>query len=225
MKAIVDYSIIFYRFYHQMINRDYDINNLHELIVDKINGLSLKTGAMDMYLAGDLGASFRQRIYKGYKGNRLEKSKELKKLYFKGIAEMSQIYQFYTCRGLEADDICYLFAKKYPGSVVISEDSDMHQVKLLPNTELYLPFSGRFYSGAPTISLWTKVLLGDTSDNIPRCVGGGCGPQSVLSAFNKHTNPLGYLKSKYGIDEKALKRNKRLVIFSENDYSKFKLKL
>lgn len=80
----------------------------------------------------------------------------------------------YKIKHLEADDIIRLLCKKFNNpeekNVVVSSDEDFYQLMKLENTFIYNPFRKEEIKvskeEAQTLFL-TKVITGDTSDNIP----------------------------------------------------------
>lgn len=227
MKAIIDYSILFYRFWHMLESKkELDTNSsIEKFIIEKIEGLKFELNCYDVILAADKGMSFRKKFYRSYKGNRLNKDKELKKLYWSVFNNLQS--KKVLCEGLEADDLCYIYAyeqNKNGGVIVVSSDSDMHQVTLLNKVELYCPFKRLFYKGDAYLSLAEKIYLGDAKDNVKRCVGRGCGPKTLRSLYHKYKGRLKeQLIDIYGINEKVFQLNKRLLIFNYSTYKQFKI--
>jgi len=232
---IADYSILFYRFYYQLIKKSARISATYigSAINEKLSALNFELlyhsdvnweiNYGKIILAADLGTSFRKKIFPDYKGNRLKKDIKLKKLYFNTLKNLSEIhnYEVFMYYGLEADDICYLYSIKKDNSIVISEDSDMHQVTLYNNTKLYLPFKKMFYSGEPGLSLTKKILLGDKSDNIPRCARPKIGPKKIEQVYYTDNINIDDLIG----DHKQFELNTFLCDFSKVDYSQFKFNI
>jgi 5'-3' exonuclease len=135
---------------------------------------------------------WRTKIYPDYKANRgtadnlcLEWQAELHKI----VKDYGHFLQLEQC---EADDIVYLSVKsiinKYPNKqiTILASDKDYLQVLDRPTIKL-LDGSGKEIIGTnPNDAkkhLWTKILTGDNSDNIPPVVK-GCGPKTAERLVN-----------------------------------------
>lgn len=219
---IVDYSILFYRFYRALIAKLPDMDKYFMLkkIHEKLTGVAVDLNRSKFTLAADLGISFRKQIYPKYKKNRVYDAK-LKKLYFDVLELFMQNgVNVLMYESLEADDICYLYGQKYQNAIIVSEDSDMDQVTMYGN-KLYYPFKNCFYTGDGELSLFLKIMLGCGSDSIPRCVKPGVGKVTLTDLFYD----VEKYEYEYVSSFKQLTLNCILCDFKEIDYSQFKFQI
>ena len=91
---------------------------------------------------------------------------------------------------LEADDIAYMVVKQYPDAehIMVTSDTDWQQLGRLGNVSFYDPRAHEFIQHSQekyTFNFFTKLLGGDSSDNIP----GAWMP-------NVNTGKLKYLRDK-----------------------------
>jgi len=162
---------------------------------------------------------WRTKLYPEYKANRgtaddlcLEWQAELHKI----VKDYGNFLQLDEC---EADDIVYLSIKsiidKYPNKqiTILASDKDYLQV-LDRSTIKLLDGSGKEIIGTNRNDakkhLWTKILTGDNSDNIPPVVK-GCGPKTAEKLVDDPKLFIGWIKEK---DCKAqVEFNRSLISF------------
>lgn len=126
-------------------------------------------------------SDWRREIFPEYKGNRDYNTDPIwKDVMFpimdnlKWILQAYPVYQFIVER-LEADDIAYLIAKKYPGkdTVLISTDSDWIQTMQEFGVKLFNPLTDKYKKVPEYNYILHKAIVGDKGDNIPGLVGYG----------------------------------------------------
>jgi len=214
MKVIVDFSIIFYKFFHVLDT----YAEIEKEVLSKLIGIQMDLGVFNtMTLAIDLGGSWRTDIYPDYKGNRPndEKKQRARMWYHVLVDVLAKEYDVIGLEGLEADDICYLFACKYD-CVVVSEDGDLEQLTAIENTKLWKPFKRVFYVGDAYFSILTKIIFGDDSDNIPRVAPKGYGPVSFKEIYFKTGKDINKVAVEMGLDIEKVKHNMELIYFSHD---------
>lgn len=174
---------------------------------------------------------WRNEIFPAYKGTRNQDDGFMGGPFFK-MAYQEELFieggaQFILSNPkLEADDcialsVMYL-VKKYPEChiYIITSDRDYLQLNA-HNVDLYnLAFKNiaenKSSTGNPKIDLQIKIIMGDTSDNIPS-VFPKCGPKTALKCiedsefFNKKMNSCPTSLVQYEL-------NKKLVDFNEIPY-------
>jgi deoxyribonuclease-4 len=158
---------------------------------------------------------WRIKLYPDYKANR-------------GIADdlciewQNELYNFVKKYGnflelpdSEADDIIYLsinnIIKLYPNKNIYIFASDKDYLQVLDRPSIYL-LDGAFNEtvgtskGDARLSLWTKILSGDNSDNIPP-IFKGCGTKTSIKMIND-INYFNKCIEEYNcIDQLLLNRN------------------
>jgi hypothetical protein len=130
----------------------------------------------------DSGTSLRQLTYPSYKSNRValpEATQKLGALAYEWRTKARKRYDFRYKDGLEADDLCAMWAAMEPNQAILSGDKDYLQIigdtllvgaDLLPwgiermqkKTSHQLAVGERF--------LAYQLLYGDTGDGIPRAI-------------------------------------------------------
>ena len=172
MKVFIDISQIVYANWH-VWNREHHTPTFTDALQININSITYdlmrKLGYETHYfMLVDSRPSFRTQIFPEYKGHR--PSSEIP------WTEIEQfLFDTYACfkfDQLEADDLAFLIAdarKEEQDVVLVSSDSDWPQIVERCGCKLYNPTIKDFV-GVPEISWKTKVVIGDTSDNIPRCI-------------------------------------------------------
>lgn len=215
--GLLDYSIIFYKFWHVFGD---DLAAIKKAIRDKIEDLRFDLFIDKIIVCADYGISFRKDIYMPYKGQRKAKD-PLAIMYYWDVLE-SLRYPIRKVSTLEADDLCYYYAKNFEDSVVISEDRDLCQVLNIPNTKFYHPFARRFYMGDHKLEIMQKLLLGDAIDNIPRCIGPGIGPVKLKRLYMEH-DKLTPWSLPVEINMAKFELNEKLVLFEMVDYDKYRI--
>jgi hypothetical protein len=154
---------------HDVQPPGYAIQALHTVLEGIMSGTAC--GGYKLFLSGPTHECFRSQVatLREYKGNRKDARRpvhyELLKQY------MINKLGAQVVRKIEADDACAIHA---PGNVVCSIDKDLLQVPGLHY---------RFTDDKPEVfevdaqtgaqNLFTQILTGDTTDNIPGCPGIG----------------------------------------------------
>jgi len=163
---------------------------------------------------------WRMKVYPDYKGNRAESNemvRSVRKIMLKIVAKYGTIYK---SPGLEADDIAYLLVKeirKRPRNtttpiLIITSDRDYLQMK--DDYITIMDGSGKEIKGSDhgaTIDLLIKVLMGDTSDNIPP-VAKGVGKKTAANLAIDSAKLAEFIKKKACQD--TFERNKQLIDMS-----------
>jgi len=211
MKIIVDFSIVFYKFFHVLDTYE----ELEKEVTSKLTAIQMDLGVFDMTLAIDCGKSWRVDIFPEYKGTRPndERKQLARKWYSRILIPLEREYDILGLEGLEADDICYLFACKHD-CVVVSGDGDLEQLTAIAKTKLWKPFKRVFYVGDPYFSILNKIIFGDSSDNIPRVAPRGVGPVALKKLYFEHDKQLDPMIESMGLDAEKVKRNVALIYFS-----------
>ena len=179
-------------------------------------------------IAIDSKNSWRYDIYNEYKANRKDRASKLNIEDFYPIMDefLNDLKNFFSNIAFlklprtEADDTIAILCKKAFSAqtpvIIMSGDSDMHQLLTLPNVKQYDPKIGNFVNCInPKAELEVKIISGDSSDNIkgirPR-VGPKTAEKIVKEGF------LNYLKDSVPAEEHAdiwgkYTRNKTLIDF------------
>ena len=132
--------------------------------------------------------NWRKDIYSDYKGNRKE-SRDISLINFSEVFKYLDIllnelktnspYKVVESEGAEADDVILCLAKhysKFEKIMIISSDKDMIQAQKHGNVKQFSLLTQKFITyetkNADSIDEWLieHVVLGDTSDNVPKIV-------------------------------------------------------
>ncbi len=171
--------------------------------------------------------TFRNEIYKDYKGTRKPTPKELVP-QFKILRDMLNIMniKFIEKQGIEADDIIGSLTKKFDvENIVVTGDRDSFQL-INKNTCVYFTKKGISetinltvdnlkdeYGVNPEQVVDLKSLMGDSSDNIPGVAG--VGEKTALTLINTY----GSLDEVYNnIDNISGKLKEKLLLNKDNAY-------
>ena len=170
---------------------------------------------------------WRNEIYSAYKGTRVQAktfNPNIFEIFYKMIIELN--YYELESSNLEADDIVYITTKylvdnKFDNDIIIiTNDNDYLQIlalrdrifihnMLANNSDITLRSKG-----TPSIDLLLKVLMGDTSDNIPS-IWEKVGPKTALKLANmSEAERNRFISSKGSECQKNYDRNVQLVSFS-----------
>lgn len=145
-----------------------------------ISDILITTGSKEyLGFVGGKGRNFRKdiAITKPYKGTRPEKPEWF--LYWQPILVQRMIdhWGFQPCHNIEADDACAIAKHKYAGNynkvTIASPDKDLFQI---PDTWFYDYTKRITVYCDKTVSLHKfchQLITGDSTDNIPGCVGAG----------------------------------------------------
>jgi deoxyribonuclease-4 len=162
---------------------------------------------------------WRTKLYPEYKANRgtaddlcLEWQAEL----YNVVKNYGNFLELEEC---EADDIIYLLSKsiikKYPNKqiYILASDKDYFQILDRPTIKL-IDGSGKETIGTnpnnAKVHLWTKILTGDNSDNIPPVIK-GCGPKTAEKLINDKDMLINWVKEKDCFEQ--IKFNRSLISF------------
>lgn len=173
--------------YHSFLHTCYVIPEIIENNFSYYRGFDIKGYATIVFCADDFTShGFRRTLYEGYKGGRIEarakKPYSITKIkqYFNVIFDQTDIwnrcgYKYAFVAGAEADDIIYKlmtnYKDEYENKIVISSDKDLLQI---PDTNQFdlndKLISRKGKTGMLTAEefLLRKILIGDSSDNIPQ---------------------------------------------------------
>ena len=173
--------------YNSFLHTCYVIPEIIEGNLSYYRGFDMKGYATVVFCADDFTSrGFRKQIYEDYKGGREEIHAKNPysiykiKQYFKVIFEETDVwnrcgYKYAFVEGAEADDIIFKlmtnYANDFENKIVFSSDRDLLQI---PDTiqfdlnDKLITREGK--SGMLTSKeyLLRKVLIGDSSDNIPQ---------------------------------------------------------
>jgi len=167
-----DLSIFIYGHYHVQVGklkRELDCKDLANKIENQIMNIAMQFQESNIVKSIVLCAdsrSFRNDIWMGYKMGR-------KSLPF----DKQEVIQYLTLKvlqwdGLEADDLMYIYADKYPHTVMVTEDKDMLQA-VKDETLMYKYKSGKLLAADDVdykFEALKKVLYGCPSDSIPEAI-------------------------------------------------------
>ena len=157
---------------------------------------------------GEGNTTNRKNLYSDYKSNRklkritnwssfddlADESASMSQQMLRLIDYLHQLpVNIITRDKLEADDIIGYLAPKFDSSVIMSADQDFLQL-CSDNIQVYSPIKKKFYGPKEVFDeygLWPqnfinyKVLMGDTSDNLPGVKG--LGPKKLYKLFPELT--------------------------------------
>lgn len=173
--------------YNSFLHTCYVIPEIIETNFSYYRGFDIKGYATIVFCADDFTSNgFRRTLYEGYKGGRIEarakKPYSITKIkqYFNVIFDQTDIwnrcgYKYAFVEGAEADDIIFKLMTNYSGEyenkIVISSDKDLLQI---PDTNQFdlndklVSREGKTGMLTANEFLLRKVLIGDSSDNIPQ---------------------------------------------------------
>lgn len=173
--------------YNSFLHTCYVIPEIIEGNLSYYRGLDMKGYATVVFCADDFTSrGFRKQIYEDYKGGREEIHAKNPysiykiKQYFKVIFEETDVwnrcgYKYAFVEGAEADDIIFKlmtnYANDFENKIVFSSDRDLLQI---PDTiqfdlnDKLITREGKHGMLTSKEYLLRKVLIGDSSDNIPQ---------------------------------------------------------
>jgi 5'-3' exonuclease len=170
---------------------------------------------------------WRNKVFPEYKANRTQDDKFMggpffKKVYNENLLQKSGVNYIFKYPELEADDIVaiikkYIHEKDNDAMVyIITNDQDYLQLfdekTLIYNLKFKLLNSSKKSYKNPEIDLFSKIILGDKSDNIPSLFT-KCGPKTLEKYIN-NPNLFESDLDKYNLKEKYL-FNKKIIDFTE----------
>lgn len=188
--------------------------------------------------------SWRKDFYKDYKSNRTEKEDGLSE----SIEEFYQLTKNFGINsfksdGLESDDLIALMKQQYSDSskLILSADADMHQLidkktSVFTNNsknrviychpgdfrQYFMSIKYKKEEKLAKYELIEKIVLGCSSDNIPKLLEKGLGGKYVEMIFsNNQEKPINDFHKFFGIgrgvNEKNFLMNKKLVHLSSEE--------
>ncbi len=183
MKNIyIDFSVLAYRNLFSMKSTidQFGYEILRHVFLKNILAYIRDFNPNKVFIAVDVGQSWRKKVYSLYKGKRKEardkQDVDWEKFY--GICnsvvdELKKNFPFYTIgiNHVEADDIiAYLVRNEDTDNekVIITSDRDYIQLLKYNNTKIFDPLKNKFMECLnPFHALELKICSGDKSDNIP----------------------------------------------------------
>jgi 5'-3' exonuclease len=148
-------------------------------------------------IAVDEGSSWRKQIYPEYKGKRkanrdgsgidFDKFFPILSEFISSLKSILPNVYILSSEGIEADDFIGVLVKKLEGNNIIniSTDKDFYQLYKYKGYRQYHPMTKKFIKVLnPYLDLHTKLLIGDTSDNIPQ-VRKKMGPKTAEKYYKK----------------------------------------
>lgn len=221
---IVDTSILIHANYYVLakFREVVETGDVVKKVCSQISGLTVTLNSTKVYLALDLGGSFRRSIYNEYKAHRTHKfdSDSISK-------KLSLIYNSYSYENLESDDLIYLLCKSKKNNIIISNDEDL--IGCTNDHTMYYNVKHKTLSSYTDQDrlylLIDKICFGCKSDNIPSIAL--CNRTTIRKRvdFMQGEDIHYILKSLFlskSITEEY-KRNYDLVAFDENIYKKYNI--
>lgn len=184
-------------------------------VFGKITKFKPKKGVIFLY---DYKGSWRRDVFPPYKGNRKTKKQVIDKDVFFKYAE-EYLNELHGClsqspviklEGVEADDSIAILVKDNPQDnfLFFSSDSDLYQLYKFPNYRQTADGNAILDIPNPALILEDKIILGDTSDNIPG-IKFRTGPKKV-AAMRSNNTLYEWIHGDPAIEE-AFVRNTRLI--------------
>lgn len=161
---------------------------------------------------------WRRQLYPDYKGTRGVADDLVRKLQSTVLECVSQYGKVLACAQLEADDIAYLAVKQIracqPNAEIIVVTSDRDYLQMVDDKVQLVDGTGKWITGSgdAVVDLWTKIIMGDKSDNIPP-ITKGCGKKTAAELATDPCKLREYVEKKRCADELA--RNETLVSFAK----------
>ena len=167
----------------------------------------------DIVICNDADNYWRKKIYSGYKQQRKEQKEKNETVDWKHLYEVfdrvrTEIRENFPYKSIrvnhcEADDIMYVLCKHYSDRekmLVVSSDKDMVQLMKFKNVSIFSPKIDSIIKSVGNLDqvLFTHILRGDASDNIP----------NVLTSTDSFLNKK---------ERQKPMTAKRIVEFTEND--------
>lgn len=167
---------------------------------------------------------WRKALFPDYKGTRVRSAEEadvLHALYPVVLEVASEFGPVVGGDGLEADDVAYLLVQSLrsrerdgqlePEDVVIVT-TDRDYLQLVDEHVKLVDATGKEFGGSGAgaqVDMWTKVLTGDVSDNIPP-VHLGCGKKTAARLAAEGLEAINEYVARKGCAD-ALQRNVQLI--------------
>ena len=178
----IDFSVLAYRNLFSMKTTidQFGYEILRHVFIKNIMAYIRDFSPNRVYIAVDVGKSWRKEVYTLYKGKRKE-ARDKQDVDWKGFYdlcnsvtdELKKNFPVYVVgiNTVEADDIiAYLVMNEDPDTnkIIITSDKDYVQLLKHPNTKIYDPIRTKYMEcNNPYHALEVKICAGDKSDNIP----------------------------------------------------------
>ncbi len=204
MYVIVDLGyLLFYRYHASMrwldfqkqleeeLTEEYIASIFKKHLISQLEKLRKKYPSAHFLFCKDEkhGNVWRKAIYPEYKATRGEASRcevtaRIITLQHVMIQVVNDIGRVFEGHGLEADDVAYLLVQKLraeqPSEEIIIVTSDRDYLQMTDEKVHIVDGSGKWVvgSGDAKKDLWTKIIMGDKSDNISP-IAKGCGKKTA----------------------------------------------
>lgn len=237
MNLIVDISILIHANYYiiKKYANKVDAVGLANKVINQVDNLIIlfqkDHDIRNVICIGDHRKNFRKSIYKDYKGHRSNK-KELNELKDQVLDFIASKLDLIVYKGLEADDIIYLYVGKYVPNIIVTNDMDLLQC-VSTTTKVYL-YQKQELVDTESLNEVTeyivleKCLLGDVSDNIKRSVRDKMIRKDLIkrvyngiNTFDTKTILKEFKAEGVNIDKKLFKLNRLLIEFNIKTYKKY----
>lgn len=235
-KIVFDTSILLHSHYH-VLKKQFDKVNPDEFykrIMSTVDATLFELTRKKLSI-GELtfcvdSRSFRYDIFPNYKGSRPDK-KDLENLFDIMIERLSKKFTCIKNDKLEADDIAYLFSRKHDNCILVSEDNDyLQMIDKSRNVFMYKPFKRKLIQDCDNYyESLEKLLLGCSSDSIPKCLVGRVGKKilkthydSVIDEENIFKSLIESLSQKnITLNREQFKINSLITLYSVDNYKGF----
>lgn len=198
MYVLVDLGyLLFYRYHASLrwVEFQKDISepiNMEDIfrkhLIAQLNKLKKKYCHATFYFCKDANHDevWRKEIYPEYKATRVQTTERtmIHRLQDVIIEVVSEFGRVFAAPRLEADDIAFLLVKrlhaKEPDAEIIIITSDRDYLQMTNERVRLLDGTGKWIEGSGDAQrdLWTKIIMGDKSDNIP-AIAKGCGKKTA----------------------------------------------
>ena len=176
-------------------------------------------------------SDWRREVFVEYKGNRDYDTDPIwRDVMFPVMDNLKWIFKYYpvyqfVVEKLEADDIAYLIAKKYPGkdTVLVTTDSDWLQIVQEFGVKLFHPLTDKYRKAPEGYEyIIQKAIMGDKGDNIPGLDGYGPKKSQKLAEEMYGEDFIDALSADEltAKDAKIVLRNVQLMSIANNPYVK-----
>lgn len=162
---------------------------------------------------------WRRSDYEEYKGTRGQATlliRKVQEIFYRIVSNYGTVLE---CDKLEADDVAYLTVKYIREKCGIQKEiliitSDRDYLQMIDENVSIIDGSGKnvIGSGDPAKDKMIKILMGDSSDNIPP-VCKGCGKKTAATLAENELLRNEYLKKNNCIAE--FERNQRLICMDQ----------
>lgn len=183
---LIDNSQLFFSSYfsHGHVTGEVNDNLVRHTLLSQYARINDKYRAKfgNIVICNDADDYWRKKVYSGYKQQRKEQKEKNETVDWKHLYETfdkvrdeikdNLPYKSIRVNKCEADDIMYVLCKhfsSYEKMLVVSSDKDMVQLMKFKNVYIYNPKTDSIIKEVANIEhmLFTHILRGDASDNIP----------------------------------------------------------